>query len=262
MNVHYSIISNFPIISKHDAYFFDENNNVLKMPFSKKPVKIRSVTGGMKMTNENERKPFYRRNWFWITILSIFIVVSATTYVANYAFYPDKADKATVKQTKNVTSKKIENNPSLVAKYNSIKTGQKGMSKAAVIDLLGQPATSQSLPNSSILNLTWDGTDNGENVTIQITFEKGKATAKSIQGLNIDRKRLLTLKDFEKLQVGDKYNRVIDVLGDPDTYSDTNGIKILTYESDLAEADLSQDATIKIEISDNKIINLEQQNLK
>ena len=214
------------------------------------------------MTNENERKPFYRRNWFWITILSIFIVVSATTYVANYAFYPDKADKATVKQTKNVTSKKIENNPSLVAKYNSIKTGQKGLSKAAVIDLLGQPATSQSLPNSSILNLTWDGTDNGENVTIQITFEKGKATAKSIQGLNIDRKRLLTLKDFEKLQVGDEYNRVIDVLGDPDTYSDTNGIKILTYESDLAEADLSQDATIKIEISDNKIINLEQQNLK
>ncbi|KRL45323.1 hypothetical protein FD29_GL000578 [Companilactobacillus mindensis DSM 14500] len=216
----------------------------------------------MKMTNENERKPFYRRNWFWITILSIFIVVSATTYVANYAFYPDKVDKATVKQTKNVTSKKIENNPSLVAKYNSIKTGQKGLSKAAVIDLLGQPATSQSLPNSSILNLTWDGTDNGENVTIQITFEKGKATAKSIQGLNIDRKRLLTLKDFEKLQVGDEYNRVIDVLGDPDTYSDTNGIKILTYESDLAEADLSQDATIKIEISDNKIINLEQQNLK
>ncbi|GEO79096.1 DUF3862 domain-containing protein [Companilactobacillus mindensis] len=214
------------------------------------------------MTNENERKPFYRRNWFWITILSIFIVVSATTYVANYAFYPDKVDKATVKQTKNVTSKKIENNPSLVAKYNSIKTGQKGLSKAAVIDLLGQPATSQSLPNSSILNLTWDGTDNGENVTIQITFEKGKATAKSIQGLNIDRKRLLTLKDFEKLQVGDEYNRVIDVLGDPDTYSDTNGIKILTYESDLAEADLSQDATIKIEISDNKIINLEQQNLK
>ena len=112
------------------------------------------------------------------------------------------------------------------------------------------------------MNLTWDGTDNGENVTIQITFEKGKATAKSIQGLNIDRKRLLTLKDFEKLQVGDEYNRVIDVLGDPDTYSDTNGIKILTYESDLAEADLSQDATIKIEISDNKIINLEQQNLK
>ncbi|KRN98996.1 hypothetical protein IV57_GL000566 [Companilactobacillus kimchiensis] len=217
----------------------------------------------MKMTNENERKPFYKRNWFWITILSIFIVVSATTYVANYSFYQGKADKATVSQTKNVAKEKIENNPSLVAKYNSIKTGKNGFSKKTVINLLGQPQSMQQVTTDSpITNLTWDGTDNSNQITIQITFEKNKATAKSIQGLDIDRKKLLTSKDFDKLQDGDNYNRVVNILGDPDDYSDINGVKTLTYESDLAEADLSQNALIKIEISNNKIISKEQQNLK
>jgi hypothetical protein len=39
-------------------------------------------------------------------------------------------------------------------------------------------------------------------------------------------------------------------------------LKPLVYESDLSEADPSQDASIKIEISNNKIIYKEQQNLK
>jgi hypothetical protein len=52
------------------------------------------------------------------------------------------------------------------------------------------------------------------------------------------------------------------VLGDPDDYSDTNGIKTLIYESDLSEADPTYDATIKIEIANDKVISLEQQNLK
>lgn len=225
--------------------------------------KIHSVIGGMKMTDENERKPFYKRNWFWITILSIFIVVSATTYVANYSFYRDKADQASVSQTKSLTSKKIENNLSLIAKYNSIKTGKKGFTKDEVVNLLGQPASTQAvINNDSIVNLTWTGTDNNNSITVQITFEKNKATAKSIQGLDIDRKKLLTLEDFEKLEVGDSYNQVINALGDPDDYSDTNGVKTLTYESDLAEADPSEDAMIKIEVSNNQIINKEQQNLK
>jgi hypothetical protein len=74
--------------------------------------------------------------------------------------------------------------------------------------------------------------------------------------------KLLTTEDFDKLQDGDSYNHVINVLGDPDDYSDSNGIKTLTYESDLAEADPSQDALIKIEITNNKLVYKVQQNLK
>lgn len=233
------------------------------MPLSKNLVKIQCVTGGMKMTDENDRKPFYRRNWFWITILSIFVIVTATTYVANYSFYRDKADQASTSQSKNVAQKKAQRNPSLTAKYDSIKTGKKGFTKDEIIDLLGQPTTIQAIDTTNgILNLTWNDSENDNNIVIQITVEKNKATAKSIQGLDIDRKKLLTVEDFNKLKNGDKYNKVIDILGNPDDYSDTNGIKTLTYESDLAEADPSEDASIKIEVANNQIISIEQQNLK
>jgi len=212
---------------------------------------------------ENDRKPFYKRNWFWITILSIFVIVTATTYVANYSFYRDKADQASTSQSKNVAQKKAQRNPSLTAKYDSIKTGKKGFTKDEIIDLLGQPTTTQQIDTTNeILNLTWNTAENDNNIVIQITVEKNKATAKSIQGLDIDRKKLLNVEDLNKLKNGDKYNKVIDILGDPDDYSDTNGIKTLTYESDLAEADPSEDAIIKIEVANNQIISIEQQNLK
>ncbi|MFC6176936.1 DUF3862 domain-containing protein [Companilactobacillus huachuanensis] len=214
--------------------------------------------------DENNSKPFYRRNWFWITIFSIFIVVSATTYVANFSFYKGQADKATTSQSKSLTEKKkMEENPSLVAKYNSIKTGKKGFSKDAVVKLLDQPSSVQQLDaKNPIATLIWNGADGNQNVLIQITFEKNRAVSKSIQGLTIDRKKLLTLQDFDKLQSGDSYNKVINTLGDPDDYSDTNGVKTLTYNSDLLEADSTADALIKIEISNNKIIYTQQQNLK
>ena len=215
------------------------------------------------MTNEKERKPFYKRNWFWITILSIFIVVSATTYVANYSFYRDKADQASVSESKNAAKKKNENSPSLIEKYNSIKTGIKGMNKTQIIKILGEPSSTQQIDSTNnLFDLVWNGNEDNSNVTIQITFEKDKAKSKSIQGLDIDRKKLLTFDDLNKLQVGDNYNRVINILGDPDDYVETNGVKILTYESDLAEADPSEDAIIKVEVSNNQIISKEQQNLK
>lgn len=172
------------------------------------------------MTDENERKPFYKRNWFWITILSIFVVVSATTYVANFSFYQGKADQVSNSQSKNVATKKAEANPSLVAKYNSIKTGKEGLTKTAIIRVLGQPTTTQNIDESNqVMSMAWEGFDNS-------------------------------------------YNHVISILGDPDNYSDTNGVKTLTYESDLAEADPSATASIKLEVSNNAIISKDQQNLK
>lgn len=229
-------------------------------------VKICIVNGGMKMTEENENKPFYKKNSFWIIILSIFIIVSATTYISNYSVYKGKADQATASQSKDAAKsekKEIKESTSLVDRYNSIKAGKKGFSKKMVIDLLGNPTSSQQIDtNGKVENLIWNGIDGKNNISIQITFEKNKATAKSIQGLNIDRKKLLTLADFNELKNGDSYNQVLNILGDPDDYSDTNGIKTLTYESDLDEADSSEDALIKVEVSNNKIIDLEQQNLK
>jgi len=207
------------------------------------------------MTDENDRKPFYKRNWFWITILSIFVIVTATTYVANYSFYRDKADQASTSQSENVVQKKSQKNLSLTAKYDSIKTGKKVFTKDEIIDLLGQPTTTQQIDSTNgILNLTWNTAENDNNIVIQITVEKNKATAKSIQGLDIDRKKLLNVEDLNELKNGDKYNKVIDVLGDPDDYSDINGIKTLTYESDLAEADPSEDAIIKIEVATIKLL--------
>lgn len=212
------------------------------------------------MNEQNEGKPFYKRNWFWIMILSIFIIVSATTYIANFSFYQGKADSTVVSQKK---TKKTVADLSLSDKYNELKTGKTGYSKKEVIQLLGEPTSIQQIDDTSqVASLIWNKMDNGKSIVIQVTFEKGKASAKSIRGLDIDRKQLLTKKDYNKLQNGDNYNRVLNVLGDTDDYSDTNGIKTLIYESDLSEADPTYDATIKIEIANDKVISLEQQNLK
>lgn len=211
---------------------------------------------------ENEKKPFYKRNWFWITIISIIVVVSATTYVANYSFYSDKADQISFEERKTLKEQqKAEKSPSLITKYNSIKTGNKGYSKKVIYKLLGNPAETQ-IQSSAISNVTWKGTADQGNVTIQITFENGHAASKSIQGLDIDREKTLTLADYQKLNVGDSYNRVVNLLGDPDDYSDINGVRTLTYVSDLSELDPTQNASIQIKLSHNQIVAKSQTNLK
>lgn len=211
---------------------------------------------------ENEKKPFYKRNWFWITIISIIVVVSATTYVANYSFYSDKADQISFEERKTLKEQqKAEKSPSLITKYNSIKTGNKGYSKKVIYKLLGNPAETQ-IQSSAISNVTWKGTADQDNVTIQVTFENGHAASKSIQGLDIDREKTLTLTDYQKLNVGDSYNRVVNLLGDPDDYSDINGVRTLTYVSDLSELDPTQNASIQIKLSHNQIVAKSQTNLK
>ncbi|WP_334333365.1 DUF3862 domain-containing protein [Companilactobacillus sp. HBUAS59544] len=211
---------------------------------------------------ENEKKPFYKRNWFWITIISIIVVVSATTYVANYSFYSDKADQISSEQRKNLKSQeKAEKSPSLITKYNSIKTGNKGYSKKVIYKLLGNPVETQ-VQSNEISNVTWKGRADESTVTIQITFENGHAVSKSIQGLDIDREKTLTLADYQKLNIGDSYNRVVNLLGDPDDYSDINGVRTLTYVSDLSELDPTQNASIQIKLSHNQIVAKSQTNLK
>lgn len=241
-----------------------ENIGASRVLLSVNTSKILNIDGGINILNENEKKPFYRRNWFWITILSIIIVVSATTYIANYSYYKDEADQANLEQRKDQSERKqAEKNPSLVAKYNSIKTGKNGYSRKVITNLLGNPTETQIMDKKGKeITATWNKTDNNNQVIIQITFFKNIAKSKSIQGLDIDRENSLTLADFNKLKNGDNYNHVISILGDPDDYSDINGIRTLTYVSDLAEADPSQNASIDIKLSDNKIIAKSQVNLK
>lgn len=224
--------------------------------------KILNIDGGVTMLNE--KKPFYKRNWFWIMIFSIIVVVSTTTYIANNSYYQGEADQANLEQRKDQAERKqAEKNPSLVAKYNSIKTGKNGYSEKNITSLLGNPTETQTMDKQGKeIIATWNKTVTSNQVMIQITFFKNIAKSKSIQGLDIDRENSLTLADFNKLKNGDSYNRVINVLGDPDDYSDINGVRTLTYVSDLSEADPSQNASIDIKLSDNKIIAKSQVNLK
>ena len=220
--------------------------------------KIQGADGGNILT-EHEKKPFYHQNWFWITIISIIVVASATTYVANYAISQDKAEQTTTQQKKII--KRLEKSPSLTTKYNSIKTGDKGYSKEVVYQLLGNPNETDFLSKDRA-NATWEGKDDETGVLIQITFEKNHVISKSIQGLDIDREKTLALVDYQKLNIGDSYNRVLNILGDSDDYSDVNGVRTLTYASDLAKLDPTQNASIQIKLSHNQIVAKSQTNLK
>ncbi|WP_164509404.1 DUF3862 domain-containing protein [Companilactobacillus jidongensis] len=207
------------------------------------------------------RKPFYNKKWFWLTMIAALVIITATSYVAENT-YEDKADSDAYAQ-ENLFKKTVDSKTSIIDKFNAVKLGAGGSTHKAVDSKFGKAVVSSNAEDNNNATLSWSnlkGLD--DDVVIDITFHDGRAVAKSIKGLDIDRKNDLTMKDFKTLKTGNNYEQVIDLLGNPDNYTETNGIVTLTYTSDVEEKINDNTAYIKVSLVNDEVTSKSQVNVK
>ncbi|WP_125568186.1 DUF3862 domain-containing protein [Companilactobacillus insicii] len=204
-------------------------------------------------------KPFYKKQWFWLTIIAMFFVITATAYVVENT-YEDKADEENQERLFNKSS---NSNTSTIDKFNSIKLGAGGSDRKAVDRKFGKAVYISNSEDEENSTMTWNnikGLD--DDVSIDITFEQGIAVAKSIKGLDIDRKNDLTMKDYNRVKNNDSYEQVINTLGNPDNYSEKNGNMTLIYTSDVEDKKDDEATYIKVVLNNNKVTSKSQVNVQ
>lgn len=206
-------------------------------------------------------KPFYKKKWFWLTVVALFLVATATAYVVENT-YDDKADEDSYNQ-ENLFKKTSDSNTSIIDKFNSIKLGAGGSSQKNIERKLGEATFISNTEDKKNSTLTWNnikGLD--DDVSIDITFEHGIAASKSIKGLDIDRKNDLTMKDYNGIKNGDTYDQVISKLGNPDNYSETDGNMTLIYTSDVEDKVDDETTYIKVILDNGQVTGKNQVNVQ
>ncbi|WP_165844398.1 DUF3862 domain-containing protein [Limosilactobacillus fermentum] len=169
-----------------------------------------------------EKKPFYKRVWFWIVVvLLVFVGIGAAN---------------------NGSSSNESTNKVSYANYKKIKLSKDdGSTKSNVKSLFGkkpEDTSTQEVQGVKTDTQTWEhvkGGDTGSNVTVG--FEDGRAVNKVITGLKAERKSKITLADYDNLQNGASKQDVIDAFGKPNGYTHTNILGKVTedwsYTSDI-----------------------------
>lgn len=206
-------------------------------------------------------KPFYKKRWFWLTAIAMLVVITATAFVVENT-YDDKADEESYTQ-ENLFKKTADSKTSIIDKFNAIKLGANGNDRRFIESQFGQAAMSTNSGGNDNATLSWSdlkGLD--DDVVIDVNFKNGKAVSKSIKGLDIDRRNDLTMKDFDMVKTNYNYEQVIDLLGNPDNYTETNGVITLMYTSDVEEKIDDQATYIKITLANNKVTGKSQLNVK
>ncbi|WP_125764556.1 DUF3862 domain-containing protein [Companilactobacillus hulinensis] len=207
------------------------------------------------------KKSFYKKRWFWLVAISALVIISATAFVIENT-YDDKADEESYNQ-ENLFKKTRDSDTSIIDKFNLVKIGAGGNSLKNVESKFGQATMTSNTEDSKNATLTWQnlkGMD--DDVVIDITFQDGIAVSKSIKGLDIDRKNDLTLADYNKVKTNDSYDHVIELLGNPDNYVESNGIVTMTYTSDVEEKIDDATTYIKIALNNDEVTSKTQVNVK
>ncbi|APX73275.1 DUF3862 domain-containing protein (plasmid) [Companilactobacillus allii] len=204
--------------------------------------------------------PFYKKKWFWISIISFFIIISTTAFVVENT-YDDKADENLNQE--DLFKKTKDSDTSIIDKFNKVKIGAKGNTLKRIEEVFGSPTITSNTSDRKNATLTWQnlkGLD--DDVVIDITFQDGVAVSKSIKGLDIDRRNDLRLSDYNKVKENDSYDQVINLLGNPDNYIESGGVVTLTYTSDVEEKIDDASTYIEITLSNNKVTSKSQLNVK
>lgn len=177
---------------------------------------------------------------------ALFICFCSTTLVACASNTNNSKQSTEQKQTaskieKSTSDSTVENTNetkrAIRTSFDSIKvgdlmnSGQGGTSKDDAIKLFGNPAstTNTNINGKNIEQVTWIGNGSASGISISIQFIDGFATNKSIAGYNFARKATKGLTDFNNIQDSSNYSQLIEIFGEPDTYSEslTNGQKMI-----------------------------------
>lgn len=155
-----------------------------------------------------EKKPFYKRVWFWIVVvLLIFVGVGAANGGGS--------------------NSANDNNKVSYSNYKKIKlSGNDGSTKNDVKNLFGkkpEDTSTQEIEGVKTDTQTWEKVKNGDvSSNVTVGFDDGHAVNKVITGLKVDRKSQITLTDYDSLQTGATKDEVLKKFGKPNGYTHTD----------------------------------------
>lgn len=185
------------------------------------------------------KKPFYRKWWFWLIIILLIIGGGAGYYLYSnqQKNTPSVQTKKDVSKKQPQKKKKSKNNSAITLKqYNGTYISDKdGLSLDILTKLFGKPATSSvSKVDDKQTNMeTWNNIAGGnKNSKLVIQFYNDHAIEKTISDLKVNRTSKISLIDYAKIDNDQSIDQVIQVLGKPNYYSETNlnGTTTITYK--------------------------------
>lgn len=169
-----------------------------------------------------QKKPFYKRVWFWILV--IIVIAGVGSQLGGDSSTKDSASSQDSSSSSS-SSQKVEGVTK--AAFDKVTLSDStGTSSADVASLFGGKANSTSentIQDVQTKVYTWDKVANGgfgSNVTV--SFENEHAVAKAITGLKVDRSKKITLAQVEAIQNGTSKDDIQKEFGDPNGYDLTN----------------------------------------
>lgn len=197
------------------------------------------------------KKPFYKKWWFWtIIVLLILFAIGSSTKSGENSTSTKTADTSTAtnKKSSDEDIKKVFPGKSskqdgiTLKQYNNISLGDSsGSTSDSIKKEFGQPSSTSTTTISGIQadQMLWNKVANagiGANVTVG--FSNNRAISKGISGLKVSRTSKLGLNKFNKIQNGQSEDDVIEALGKPNGYTESNiagsTSKIMMYTSDIS----------------------------
>lgn len=184
----------------------------------------KQITGedGKKYTVK-EKKPFYKRVWFWILV--VFLIIGGFGAVGGGS--DEKADSSSSSKTENSTKKApVKHSTSKITQENFDKiavSDSNGWTQDQVKKLFGKDADStstQTIENIKADDLIWNNVNGGSLASaITIGFSNGHVVSKGIAGLKVRRDKKIALADFNKIQNGMSKDQVKEIIGSPNGYT-------------------------------------------
>lgn len=182
-----------------------------------------------------EKKPFYKRVWFWILVI---IIIASVGGAMGGGKKDNKDDSTTTKSSKITASSKSSSKAASSSKddgkidraqFDAIKLGDlmQGASGGTTLDQLkqqfGDPSSSSSDTTNGVKTdlLTWDNVQGGFGASVIVSFTDGKAFAKNLTGFKLSRKQKIDLAAFNSWQNGMKYADFTAKYGQPDYYNES-----------------------------------------
>ncbi|MGR3742149.1 DUF3862 domain-containing protein [Companilactobacillus sp. DQM5] len=197
-----------------------------------------------------QKKPFYKRVWFWILAIIVIIIVASS-------MGGKKSNSNNSNSSSSNTSAKKHNAKSdgmNKADYDAVKLSETdGTAKSDLIAKLGKANSTSDNTVGGIKaeDLTWDKVDGGEmGSSVIIGFSNEHAVSKAISGLKVSRSKKIDLDTFNSIENGMSEADLTKKIGKPNGYSETSisgqTSKILEYTSDI-KGDIGANFNVTIE---------------
>ncbi|MCL3857896.1 DUF3862 domain-containing protein [Pediococcus pentosaceus] len=196
-----------------------------------------------------QKKPFYKRVWFWIVVIIILGGIGSQIGSSDTSTGNNKSDTAS-KAINSSSSKKASGITK--SKFDQIKLSETdGTSLSDVEKSFGKKPSSTSTDTIQDVKTdmnTWTGVANaGLGSTIAVGFSNGHAVSKAISELKVNRSEKIDLNKFNSITNGMSADDVKKSLGEP------NGLSITSIAGTSAE-DWTYSSGVKGDMGANCII--------